>query len=499
VFNGVRWLDFGKIILNTFEVVYYHLKNSKIKYLYKINFKIASGYFTKPTKKILSVYIKKSQKNLHSAQWALLNTVVQGIALGASSILVAAKLPSTAMGYYYTFLNVISLQVLIELGFGQCLIQFISHESTSLSIDKDEEINTIKDGKIFDLIKLTQMWYTSVSLFGSLILGIAGVIFLRSREDTSVDWFLPWIGLCVANSGLLVAQGYLVSLEGLNEINWLAKTKLISNCAKTAFLVAGLTFGLELYSLAASAFVQAIFQYALISIRWKNLFKAAKQFGVLKFTTLIEIFPLQWKLAISWAAGYIIFNLYVPLLFREIGAASAGKFGLSWTLIFGIVAASFCWVGVNGSRFGQLIKTNNYGALDDLWFRSCTKSLMTIFALYLLFFTAILTIPQLEFIKNKLLSIKLLILLCIAGIAQLLALCQASYLRAHKREPFLIPTVIGAILLYIFCPTAVKRHGVDGLIWAVTTIFIIGVPINTAIFTYCKRTWHEANHRNSNI
>jgi hypothetical protein len=403
------------------------------------------------------------------------------------------------MGYYYTFLNVISLQVLIELGFGQCLIQFISHESTNWNVDEDGEKNTSKDGKIFDLIKLTQFWYTSVSMFGSLILGVAGVIFLQNREGTAVDWLLPWIGLCLANLGLLVAQGYLVSLEGLNEIKWLAKTKLISNCAKTAFLVAGLILGLELYSLAASVFAQAILQYALIALRWKNLFKAAKKFGVLSFTTMIEIFPLQWKLAISWAAGYIIFNLYVPLLFREIGAESAGKFGLSWTLIFGIVAASFCWVSVNGSRFGQLIKTNNYSALDDLWFRSCSKSLITIFALYLLFFTAILSIPQLQFLRQKVLSTKSLLLLCIAGVAQLLALCQALYLRAHKKEPFLIPTIIGATLLYICCPAAVERHGVDGLVWTITAIFIIGIPINTAIFYYCKKNWHEANYRNSNI
>lgn len=41
-----------------------------------------------------------------------------------------------------------------------------------------------------------------------------------------------------------------------------------------------------------------------------------------------EIFPYQWRIALSWISGYFIFQLFNPVLFATEGAIVAGQMGM---------------------------------------------------------------------------------------------------------------------------------------------------------------------------
>jgi hypothetical protein len=415
------------------------------------------------------------------------------------STAVAYKLGPAELGFYYTFINVLALQVVFELGFGQCIIQFISHEAPAIQLNKDKSGEIIAGSKFFDISKMALRWYRTISIAALLFLGAGGFWFLSRSDAPEVRWQVPWLAIVAANSAAMLSQGYLVITEGLNQVEWLAKTKLLGNFLRTATLLGALFAGWELYSLPVSVFVQAMVHFLSIQIRWRKLFNAIGKNGALRWATAKEMLPMQWRLGISWLSGYVIFNLCVPLLFDRIGPEAAGQFGLSWTIQFGMVAGAYCWTGVNTPRFGGLIHDGQFSELDALWNRGILQSVATLVIFNVCFYLLIAFAPQLLFLKERMLRTELLLLLSVAGLCQLLALCQAAYLRAHKKEPFLIPTVLGAALIYIVCTRLVQTSGVDGLVIGVFSVFLLGVPINSFIFRYCRKKWHETYNCDTNI
>lgn len=56
-------------------------------------------------------------------------TRIWGIAAApVTALLIAGKFTPQIQGYYYTFTNLLSLQIFVELGLGTVIIQFASHE-----------------------------------------------------------------------------------------------------------------------------------------------------------------------------------------------------------------------------------------------------------------------------------------------------------------------------------------------------------------------------------
>ena len=53
-----------------------------------------------------------------------------------------------------------------------------------------------------------------------------------------------------------------------------------------------------------------------------------------------EIFPFQWKIALSWISGYLIFQLFNPVLFATEGSKIAGQMGMTMVAISGISSIS---------------------------------------------------------------------------------------------------------------------------------------------------------------
>src|SRR4051812_43033401 len=64
----------------------------------------------------------------------VLSIALRSAAGPVTAFLIAMHFPPETQGYHYTFGSVVALQVLIELGLGQVLVQFASHEAARLSV-----------------------------------------------------------------------------------------------------------------------------------------------------------------------------------------------------------------------------------------------------------------------------------------------------------------------------------------------------------------------------
>ena len=82
-----------------------------------------------------------------------------------------------------------------------------------------------------------------------------------------------------------------------------------------------------------------------------------------------EVWPFQWRIAVSWLSGYFLFWIFNPVLFAFRGPVEAGKMGMSLSLANAIQAIAVSWVSTKSAPFGTLIARKEYRRLDETFFR----------------------------------------------------------------------------------------------------------------------------------
>src|SRR5205823_930187 len=80
-----------------------------------------------------------------------------------------------------------------------------------------------------------------------------------------------------------------------------------------------------------------------------------------------ELWPMQWRIALSWMSGYFIFSLVIPVMFSVRGAVAAGQMGMTVTLANSLVAVSLTWALRRQPMFGILVARREYQKLDVLY------------------------------------------------------------------------------------------------------------------------------------
>jgi hypothetical protein len=206
-----------------------------------------------------------------------------------------------------------------------------------------------------------------------------------------------------------------------------------------------------------------------------------------------EIWPFQWRIAVSWLSGYFIFQLFNPVIFRYWGPVPAGRMGLSVSLTMGILTLGISWVNTKAPRFGVLIAQRRFEELDRLYFASLYRAIAIVVAANLLLLVGVV---YFSVIGNKL-SLRVLDpwpLACLMGasIVNVSIFAQALYLRAHKREPFLGLSVVTGL-----CTTATtfifgKWYGSAGV---AVSFFVVTLALSggwaSRIFQNCRKAWHS--------
>src|SRR6185369_3301792 len=80
-----------------------------------------------------------------------------------------------------------------------------------------------------------------------------------------------------------------------------------------------------------------------------------------------EIWPFQWRIALSWLCGYFIFQIFTPVLFAFQGPVTAGQMGMSLTISSGIGSIAVAWMSTKAPVYGGLIARGEIGELDRIF------------------------------------------------------------------------------------------------------------------------------------
>ncbi len=428
---------------------------------------------------------------LASRGWGLLSGLI-------TLLLVARNLTSAEQGYYYTFASLLAMQILFELGMSVVVMQFSSHEMAHLSWSEkgilNGEANSLS--RLRSLVMLVSKWYGIIAILIIVIVTPVGwIMFSNSHSDIGVSWHLPWLCLICAAATNIFFMPFFALLEGCGRVTEVARLRMIQNIIGSLLAWGVLISGGGLWAMPV---MNIGFGITVIVWLWKTkklFFMNLLEVNVLqeKVNWKTEIWPFQWRIALSWLSGFFIFQLFTPVLFAYRGAVEAGQMGMSISISNALMGIAIAWMNTKAPGFGALVATKDYLSLDKIFAVTLTRSLAVIVIIGgVLCILNYIIHAELMKISYRILDPLPFMLLILATIFTYITYAQATYLRAHKEEPFMLISLISAILIGSLTIILGKEYGSLGLMAVYATIYcLVGVGWGSLIFFSKRRNWQK--------
>jgi O-antigen/teichoic acid export membrane protein len=435
--------------------------------------------------------------------FTILSRVIQAGGGVITLIFIAKCLTKVEQGYYYTFGSILAIQVFFELGLTGIITQFVAHENANLiwndkiSFHGSEESSS----RLSSLLRFTIKWFSVIAVLLFFGLLISGYLFFGKfgKNDISVEWQIPWIILSVTTSLSLMVSPILAFFEGLGRVKEVAKIRLLQQIVQLALVLVFFSLGFKLFSspIAAILAFAIVPVWILFSSKIKLLTFIWNKLGEWQVNYRLEIFPFQWKIALSWISGYFIFQLFNPVLFATEGPVVAGQMGMTLTVLSSIYALAYSWISTKVPAFSSLIAQKDYKKLDVLFNKTLTQSaILNAFALTMFFvFIFLLRFFQLKIagknIADRFLPFLPMLFMMIPIMLNHIVGSWATYLRCHKKEPMLLPSIVMGCLCCISTIGLGNYFGVIGITFGYMILTIFTFIWTYFIFTTKKKEWHQ--------
>lgn len=420
-----------------------------------------------------------------------------------SVVLYATCLTKEEQGYYYTFASVLAIQGFFELGFTGIMTQFVAHEHAHLSWGADS-ISLEGEGKyrsrLASLLHICVKWYSVVAVLFLIALQVAGTFFFEKfGKDEGVDWKMPWIVISTMSAWSLFTAPLFSFLNGLGLVKDMAKMNFYRTIVNTIILWGCLLMGLKLYSMAISSVVSALYVISYFATHkfFKILAGIWKSEIQERVSYMKEIFPYQWRIALSWMSGYFIFNFMNPVIFASVGSVAAGQFGMSLNVLNHIRSFAMSWITTKIPLMSKLIEMKEYLDLDKIFRKTVIQEVFVCLALLCGFWLTIVFLRETQFsfggsvLSERFLDYVPLLLVSIPVVLQAVNDNFATYLRCHKKEPFLVISIVSGIASALSILTMGKYFGLYGITGGYCFLAIVFFPWEYWIYKTKKAEWHK--------
>lgn len=413
-------------------------------------------------------------------------------------VFVTRFLSPELQGYYYTFNSLIALQVFAELGLNFAIIQFASHEMAHLSWAPEGTVSGSPEAKrrLQSLMHFAISWFSVAALLMVVVLLPVGIRFFGSVSTKGgavpgVD--AAWALLVIFTAVNLIVIAAAAVLEGCGKVAHVAVLRLWQSVFSIAAVWIVLSQGGHLYALVANSLMMTLVGSVWLWSKYRAFFK-----DLIYHSTPLpgmnwrrEIWPFQWRIALSWMSGYLIFQLFNPILFATHGPVVAGQMGMSLQIIGAMNGAAMAWITTKAPTFGRLVATGQTKALDALFARGLAQSfgflLLVVVSVWLfLLYLSTTASPY----AARVLSPPLFFLLGLVCLANHVVFAQAAYLRAHKQEPFMVLSVLNGIVTAILVILLVPPFAAAGAVYSYTaTAVLIGLGGGTIVYFRKRSEW----------
>lgn len=425
--------------------------------------------------------------------------IVQAFTGMASIFFVAQFLTKAEQGFYYTFGSIIAIQVFFELGLSNIITQYVAHEVSHLTWKSSSELEGDEQhhSRLAHLLRFSVKWYAFIGIIFFFVLLCAGVWFFgyysTPTDDETVSWFIPWILVSIGTVLSLFISPLMAIIMGLDKVKEVMKMSFYQQMIIPVTTWIGLIVGFHLYVLGIASLLSVAFVviYGFSTELKPTIHHLWKKEITEKVSYKKEIFPYQWKIALSWLSGYFIFQLFNPVLFATHGAVVAGQMGMTLAVLNGINAFASSWINTKVPLFSKLIAQDKYEELDSIFKMTLGQMISICIFLLILMLTGIYGLRVLDIpLGYRFLPFWPIIFLMIALVVNQIIGALATYLRCHKQEPFLLNSIVAGCICAISTIVLGKYFGAFGMTagYCAITVALSFWGIN--IFLTCKRKWH---------
>jgi hypothetical protein len=369
------------------------------------------------------------------------------LAGGITLILLPYRFSAVEQGYYYTFASLIGMQVFFDLGFNSVIVQFVSHEFSHLERGSDGKLHGAHAHvtRLASLSHLLRKWYRIAAALFFVCLLPLGFFFFRSKGVLSPSvWFGPWMLQLFFTSISLYCSPFLAVSEGQGEVGAVARLRLLQSILGYAIFWVLILWGAGLWVTPVMPAVSAIGTALWLRARRQRLdfLISDSATGGPVISWYREIFPFQWRIALSWVSGYFIFSFFTPMLFSHQGPIEAGRIGMTLTIFSSLAVLGMSWVSAKVPDFSMLIARGKRAELNLLFKSVLTKSFIFTTISCVAVVSVISLLRLLDFAPmNRIASLPVLICLTVVTLSNIVVFSSAAYMRAHKEEPMLMNSV----------------------------------------------------------
>jgi hypothetical protein len=411
-----------------------------------------------------------------------------------TAALIAVFFNPELQGFYYTFASLLSLQTFVELGFGELIQQFVSHE-WALTDSPDASVRRRAEDRLGALLRMSLGWYAHVSLLLLAGLGIGGSVYFRwfSPGTSGLSWSLAWWLATLATAAGVFLTPFFSFLEGANRIERTHGTRLAQSLASRVTGFAAIWSGAGIFTVSLTRASSLVAGAVGTAGEGRELLRRFWRRGAEpRVSWREEIWPLQWKFALSWLSGYAVTSLFTPVLFAFHGPEVAGRMGMTAAAAAAITSAAFAATATKVPRLASFAARREFRAMDALFRRAALSSLALATFGALSFLLGIVAARALHLaIASRFLPPFEAALFLVAVVIQQLRFAMGSYLRAHKEEPFVVLAVFEGVLA-IFCLTILGRsYGSLEMVSGFLGLTSVTLVPAVAIFGRCRSLWHR--------
>lgn len=432
------------------------------------------------TKDIINTYINQI--------WRLISGPV-------SLILIPLFITPEVQGFWYTFGSISALSIFADLGFTTIILQFSAHEFAFLHFDEAMDLSGSEyyRKRLASLFRFVLKWTTSLVLIAfSTIFFIGYILFIQKAVITV--WLAPWIIYSIASAIGFYASVVSAFVQGCDQVSSIQKLSLQSAIVGTFSLFISLILHFGLYSIAISLLLANLYNLLAILRKYRKFISTLWKTEPDKTDWKHDILKLLWKYALSWSSGYFIFKIYTPFMFQFHGPIEAGKVGITISLVTAIFSISNTWFSANTPKLNMLVAKREWKKLDREFLKNLILSLGTYLLGVIILFVAVLAFSGkwqfFDKLKSRFLGIVPLSMLLIGWLLQIIVNGLAIYLRAHKEEPYVIPSVVSGIFIIVTTFLSSKYLPPSMFFIGFLASYLYGLPWSLKIFYNKRKVWH---------
>ena len=424
--------------------------------------------------------------------------------------LIARFLSPAEQGFYYTFYSLVAMQIVFELGFSVVILQAASHEAAHLHIAPNGAVTGPEQAhaRLASVLQKSVRWYTVAAALMFFTLVPVGLAFFRHAAARpgvqAVRFGLPWALVVLASSCTFQIDPLFSFLEGCGYVPEVARTRLRQSVAGTLLGWSAFLLHRGLFAPGCMILGQAAMGAALVWTKRDLLLPLLRHAtAAFRIDWHAEVWPFQWRIAVSWLAGYLTAQLFNPILMSFRGPVEAGQMGMSLNVCGTLSSMAIAWMNTKASPFGRMIARKDYETLDRTFFRALWQStaaaVLACSIVWLAFAYLHLRGVRVHgiLLASRLLPPLPLALLFFGTVGNIVVFAEALYLRAHKQEKFMVNSIAGALYTAPLAYLLGRWHSPYGGAWGIAAAYavgtlLIGLGYGTYTFLRWRRIWHAA-------